>query len=130
MVPFLVVNRAPGVHCCVSESFIAPNACLIATFCRRRRYRSRPGSLNSSSRNGHAPGVSILRPLKGLDTNLYENLESTFKQDYPNYEIIFSVADENDQALHVVNALVVRYPQINVTTIIGIFFSLFEEDNF
>ncbi|KAF8203185.1 glycosyltransferase family 21 protein [Pholiota molesta] len=92
---------------------------LLGCIAARRRYRSRPGSLNSSSRNGHAPGVSILRPLKGLDTNLYENLESTFKQDYPNYEIIFSVADENDQALHVVNALVVRYPQINVTTIIG-----------
>ncbi|KAF8973562.1 hypothetical protein BDZ97DRAFT_2069690 [Flammula alnicola] len=68
----------------------------------RRRYRSRPHVLSSSARDPNAPGVSILRPLKGLDTNLYENLESTFKQEYPNYEIIFSVADENDQALHVV----------------------------
>ena len=67
-----------------------------------------------------APGVSILRPLKGLDTNLYENLESTFKQEYSNYEIIFSVADDNDQALAVVEALRSKYPRIKVTVIIGL----------
>ncbi|KAF9479716.1 glycosyltransferase family 21 protein [Pholiota conissans] len=92
---------------------------LLGCLSARRRYRSRPVFSSSSSQNGYAPGVSILRPLKGLDTNLYENLESTFKQDYPNYEIIFSVADDKDQALNVVNALVARYPQVNVTVIIG-----------
>jgi ceramide glucosyltransferase len=57
--------------------------------------------------------------LKGLDTNLYENLESTFNQEYPNYEIIFSVADERDQALPLVQALISRYPDIKTTMIIG-----------
>ena len=63
--------------------------------------------------------MSILRPLKGLDTNLYENLESTFNQEYPNYEIIFSVADERDQALPVVQALISRYPETKTSVIIG-----------
>lgn len=85
--------------------------------CRRKRYRSRP--IITGSQALAAAGVSILRPLKGLDHNLYENLESTFKQDYSNYEIIFSVAHETDQALHVVNALVAKYPQVPVTVIIG-----------
>lgn len=57
--------------------------------------------------------------MKGLDTNLYENLESTFHQEYPNYEIIFSVADEDDQALPVAQALISRYPDIKATVIIG-----------
>ena len=87
----------------------------------RRRYgwrrKSQFSNLNTNSST--APGVSILRPLKGLDTNLYENLESTFNQEYPNYEIIFSVADERDQALPVVQALVSRYPNIKVDVIIG-----------
>ncbi|KAF8807745.1 glycosyltransferase family 21 protein [Phlegmacium glaucopus] len=61
----------------------------------------------------------VAAPLKGLDTNLYENLESTFNQEYPNYEIIFSVADERDQALPVVQALIPRYPDVKVTVIIG-----------
>jgi ceramide glucosyltransferase len=63
--------------------------------------------------------VSILRPLKGLDTNLYENLESTFVQDYPNYELILSVADAHDQALTVVGELMAKYPQTNARVIIG-----------
>ncbi|CAA7268020.1 unnamed protein product [Cyclocybe aegerita] len=83
----------------------------------RRRYRSCPASPRRTADS--APGVSILRPLKGLDTNLYENLESTFKQEYPNYEIIFSVADENDQALTVVRALKSKYPDVKASVIIG-----------
>lgn len=84
----------------------------------RRRYRSRKLA-RLSTRTFPSPGVSILRPLKGLDTNLYENLESTFKQEYSNYEIIFSVADENDQALLVAQALMNRYPGVQATIIIG-----------
>lgn len=68
---------------------------------------------------GETPGVSILRPLRGLDPNLYENLETTFKQDYPNYEIIFSVKDEDDAALGVVHQLIARYPHVNARVIIG-----------
>ncbi|KZP31181.1 glycosyltransferase family 21 protein [Athelia psychrophila] len=77
----------------------------------RKRYRVRPRSPLATSST--APGVSILRPLKGLDTNLYENLESTFQQEYPNFEIIFSVADENDQALCVVRELMRQYPDVD-----------------
>jgi ceramide glucosyltransferase len=63
--------------------------------------------------------VTILRPLKGLDTNLYENLESTFTQEYPNFEIIFSVAEKDDQALPIVRDLILKYPNINARIIIG-----------
>jgi len=59
-----------------------------------------------------------------LDTNLYENLESTFKQEYSNYEIIFSVADENDQALIVAKALMKRYPGVKATIITGMSINL------
>jgi ceramide glucosyltransferase len=65
------------------------------------------------------PGVSILRPLKGLDTNLFENLESTFHQEYPNFEIIFSVANEYDQALPVVQDLLEKYPRSDARVIVG-----------
>ncbi|KAJ7225685.1 hypothetical protein GGX14DRAFT_421704, partial [Mycena pura] len=61
----------------------------------RKRYRLRPRSPLANVPPSTAPGVSILRPLKGLDTNLYENLESTFTQEYPNFEILLSVADES-----------------------------------
>lgn len=80
----------------------------------RSKYTIRPRSPLSSLPASDVPGVSIIRPLKGLDPNLYENLESSFLQEYSNYEIIFSVHDKNDQALRVVNELVQKYPAVPV----------------
>jgi len=85
----------------------------------RKRYRLRPRSPLATAPRGSVPGVSILRPLKGLDTNLYENLESTFTQQYPHYEIIFSVADDHDQSLSVVRDLISKHPNINAKLIVG-----------
>ncbi|KAH9982338.1 glycosyltransferase family 21 protein [Lactifluus volemus] len=66
-----------------------------------------------------APGVSILRPLKGLDPNLSGCLESSFKQDYPNFEILLSVADEDDEALPIVHELIAKYPNVNARVVIA-----------
>ncbi|MBK7090174.1 MAG: hypothetical protein IPH59_00380 [bacterium] len=56
------------------------------------------------------PAISILKPLKGLDDQLEENLRSFFKLDYPNYEIIFGVADSDDPAVSVVRRLQAEFP--------------------
>jgi ceramide glucosyltransferase len=85
----------------------------------RRRYRVRPRSPLASLLKSSAEGVSILRPLKGLDINLYENLESTFLQDYPNFEIILSVAEAEDQAVPIIRELINKYPQVEAKLIIG-----------
>ncbi|TBU63739.1 glycosyltransferase like family 2-domain-containing protein [Dichomitus squalens] len=92
---------------------------LIGCIAARKRFRLRPRSPLSSAPASSVPGVSILRPLKGLDTNLYENLESTFIQEYPNYEIFFCVDDEDDQALSVVRDLMAKYPHVNARIAIG-----------
>ncbi|KAH9996461.1 glycosyltransferase family 21 protein [Russula vinacea] len=75
---------------------------LLGCWTARKRYRSRPSPI-SSTLPSSAPG---------LDTNLFENLESSFMQDYPNFEILLSVADERDEALPV-------YPNVNARVIIG-----------
>jgi ceramide glucosyltransferase len=66
-----------------------------------------------------AQGVSILRPLKGLDLELYANLRSSFVQNYPKFEIIFSVASPNDPAIEVVKQLISEYPKVDARLIIG-----------
>jgi len=92
---------------------------LLGCWTARKRYRNRPSHQLSTPLLASVPGVSILRPLKGLDTNLFENLESSFKQDYPNFEILLSVADEQDNALPVVYELLAKYPNVNARVIIG-----------
>ncbi|KAG7450698.1 uncharacterized protein BT62DRAFT_943612 [Guyanagaster necrorhizus] len=92
---------------------------LLGCLAARRRYKHRPRSRLATESPGSVPGVSILRPLKGLDTNLYENLESSFTQEYPSFEILFSVAHEDDQALPVARELMAKYPHVNAKVIVG-----------
>jgi ceramide glucosyltransferase len=55
--------------------------------------------------------VSILKPLKGCDPELYEALRSHCLQDYPEFEILFAVSDANDAALPVVEKLICEFPE-------------------
>ncbi|WVR04083.1 hypothetical protein IAU60_001082 [Kwoniella sp. DSM 27419] len=76
---------------------------------------SRIASLSSAS----APGVSIIRPLCGLDQNLYNTLESCMTLDYPRYEVIFALQDERDEALPVVRMIMEKYPNVKARVIIN-----------
>jgi len=56
------------------------------------------------------PPVSILKPLRGTDPEMYESFRSHCLQDYPEYEIIFGVSDSNDPAIENVKALQREFP--------------------
>jgi len=68
--------------------------------------------------NTSPPGISVLKPLKGLDDNLFDNLESICIQDYPQYEIIFSLQDHNDLAYKVARKIEDKYPDRDITIIV------------
>jgi ceramide glucosyltransferase len=61
---------------------------------------------------GSLPAVSLLKPVHGLEARLKENVESFFRQDYPNYEILFAADTEDDAALGVVREVAARYPKV------------------
>ncbi|KPK45717.1 MAG: hypothetical protein AMK74_02635 [Nitrospira bacterium SM23_35] len=67
---------------------------------------------------GFCPPISVLKPLKGLDDNLFDNLESICLQDYPEYEVIFSLQDYNDPAYKVVRKIRDKYPDKNITILV------------
>lgn len=58
------------------------------------------------------PPISIIKPLKGLDDNLFDNLESFCKQEYPEYEVILSLQDYNDPAYRVAEKIRNKYPEL------------------
>src|SRR6202167_2611656 len=68
--------------------------------------------LSSISDDARLPPVSVLKPVHGLEARLKENIESFFRQDYPDYEILFAADEANDAALDVVREVCARYPHV------------------
>lgn len=58
------------------------------------------------------PPVSLLKPLYGADRGLEESIRSFCLQDYPVYEILFSVREESDPAVPIVRRLEQQFPQV------------------
>lgn len=87
---------------------------------RQNRYGgvSIPSRLDSTPPSS-APGVTIIRPLCGLDNNLYHTLEAAMKLSYPKFEVIFALQDDQDEALPVVRMIMEKYPGVNARVIIG-----------
>jgi ceramide glucosyltransferase len=56
------------------------------------------------------PPVSILKPLCGIDDDLWGNLESFAALDYPDYEVVLGTRDRLDPAWSVAEAAAARWP--------------------
>jgi ceramide glucosyltransferase len=74
---------------------------------------------NRPRRSGDATPVTVLKPLKGADAELYGNLRSFCVQEYAQFQIVFGVADPDDPAIAVVQRLVAEFPQRDLTLMVG-----------
>ncbi|HEY2391336.1 MAG TPA: glycosyl transferase, partial [Candidatus Angelobacter sp.] len=61
-----------------------------------------------------APPVSILKPLRGVDPQMYESFRSHCIQSYPEYEIIFGVSEPDDPAVVAVQRLIQEFPACKI----------------
>jgi len=52
-----------------------------------------------------APRVTVILPCKGLDPGFKENVEKLLSQDYPDFDVIFAVASQDDPAYACLNEL-------------------------
>jgi ceramide glucosyltransferase len=65
-----------------------------------------------------APPVSILKPLRGVDPQMYESFRSHCIQDYPEYEIIFGVSEPDDPAAEAVRRLMREFPHCSIQLVV------------
>jgi ceramide glucosyltransferase len=89
--------------------------CIVCAF---RFLRERKNADKSVGATQAYPPVSICKPLKGTDPEMYENFRSHCLQDYPEYEIIFGVSDPDDPAIQLVEQLKREFPERSIRLVV------------
>lgn len=69
--------------------------------------------------NRHAPAVTIVRPVCGMENFIEETLRSSFLLDYPRLELLFCAARADDPVVPLVRRLIADYPWIDARLLIG-----------
>ncbi|UPT75929.1 MAG: bacteriohopanetetrol glucosamine biosynthesis glycosyltransferase HpnI [Elusimicrobiota bacterium] len=65
------------------------------------------------------PPITIIKPLKGDDLELHENLASFARQDYPCFQILFCLANPDDPALAAVTRLKKEFPEADIEVVVS-----------
>lgn len=87
---------------------------LLAIVAARRFFKNRPVVAKT-----FAPPISVLKPVRGLDREAYENYASFCRQQYPEFEIIFGVTEDSDPAVPLIEKLIQDFPHCHIRLLIG-----------
>ena len=90
---------------------------VIATYCGWSYFRDSRKSPQLGPE--YKPPISILKPVCGLDREAYKNFASFCCLEYPEYEILFGVTDENDPIIPVVEDLRRAFPRQAIRFLVG-----------
>ncbi len=107
MIPIL----AAGAFCATTTAIHLASTLVAIMRCKSPAVRQRAP--------GHAPAVSLVRPVCGIENYVEETLASAFALDYPRYEIVFCVASAQDPVVPAVRRLMAAHPEVPARLLVG-----------
>ena len=72
------------------------------------------------ARSSFMPAASIVKPVRGLDFEAYENFASFCQLDYPEYEVVFAVSDPRDPVIPIIEKLRADFPSCSMRLITNV----------
>ncbi|HCE69158.1 MAG: ceramide glucosyltransferase [Geobacteraceae bacterium GWC2_55_20] len=89
---------------------------LISLVCAAKYFKSLTGPVGA----GAHPGVSILKPVKGMDAGSYDNFASFCRQNHAGaLQLIFAAASPDDQVIPVIRQLMADFPEHDISLVIN-----------
>ncbi len=65
------------------------------------------------------PGISVLKPIRGVDRDAVANFASFCRQDYPSWEILFGAEQEGDPGLEAARQVQRDHPDVPIRILVG-----------
>ncbi|HKV63623.1 MAG TPA: bacteriohopanetetrol glucosamine biosynthesis glycosyltransferase HpnI [Candidatus Acidoferrum sp.] len=90
---------------------------LLSLYCVIGYFRPRDATAQKAS---FMPPASIIKPVRGLDHEAYENFASFCRLDYPEYEVLFAVSEGDDRVCAVIEKLRADFPACTIRLITNI----------
>ena len=99
-----------------SPAEICQNICLLPTiggsiysiltvWSAGRFFNQSQSAVAEKLNNNFQPAVTVLKPVRGLEKDLKANLSSICTQDYPQYQVVYSVQNPEDPALPILKEI-------------------------
>jgi ceramide glucosyltransferase len=105
-----------AMYFCLTFTVVHLASILIAALrCRS----SRSPKLSPTSAGSQAPGVTLIRPVCGIDNFVTETLASSFHLNYDRYELIFCIASADDPAVGLVTRLIAEHGTVAARLLIA-----------
>jgi len=92
----------------VAASAVYQVLAIVAALRHLRRSDALPGQL---------PGISVLKPVRGLDPHFGEALRSHMEQDYPEFELLYGSSNPDDPAIAAVRSAAGESPSPSIRVV-------------
>ena len=89
---------------------------ILSVWTIRNFFRKTTTEINATEK--FQPPVTVLKPIRGIEKNLKSNLHTITIQDWPEYQVIYSIQDPQDSALPILDELQAEVDNQKISVVI------------